>query len=78
MCSTCSSGGAFDCEDFSAGFYLVIIGSILAVAGIVIFVVFKLRKKKEKSDSVFSEEKSKLTDQLTKGKGNKKSRSEEY
>lgn len=46
MCSTCSSGGAFSCDDFGVWFYIIIIGTILIVAGGVLFTVFRIKKNK--------------------------------
>jgi hypothetical protein len=61
MCSTCSSGGAFDCDDFGVWFYVIIIGGILIIAGGVLFAVLRL-KKKQKQDTMYTEEKTKLSE----------------
>lgn len=64
MCSTCNSGGAFDCEKYSAGFFVIIVGGSLVVLGLITFVVVKVVKKKQKQDSMFTEEKTKLSEPI--------------
>lgn len=54
MCSTCNSDGAFDCGDYSVWFFLIIIGIILLVGGGILVAIFKLKKKKEKADTMYT------------------------
>lgn len=70
MCSKCSSGGALSCDEFGVWFYLIVIGSILIVAGGVLFAVFKM-KKRQKQDSMFTEEKTKMSEPFVSEKEDK-------
>lgn len=70
MCSTCNSDGAFDCGDYSVWFFLIIIGIILVVGGGVLVVIFKLKRRKDKADTMYTEEKTKLSEPFASEKEN--------
>lgn len=56
LCTACNDGGGFDCDEFSAWFYVFIILLVLIIAGAGLFIALKLKKKK-RLPSLMTEEK---------------------
>jgi hypothetical protein len=46
LCTTCTDGGGFDCDEYSAWFYVFIIILVLIIAGAGLFIGLKMKKKK--------------------------------
>ena len=56
LCSTCSGGGAGSCDSYSAVFVVMIVFLALAGVGIVLGVVWLIRRKGEKKARLLEED----------------------
>jgi heme/copper-type cytochrome/quinol oxidase subunit 2 len=63
MCDSCDGTGALSCSTFGAWFYVFLVVLILIVAGIIFFIVVKIRRSRklngEDSEPLYEDERSK-------------------